>query len=114
MNIQIERHDQITVLRPVGRLDSATSSSFEKAVTAAFDGGARWMVLDFEALEYISSAGVRSALVAGKRARGLPGGRLLVCSMNQQVGDIFRISGFIAIFEICENLPAALARFTPA
>ena len=112
MNIETEKRGEVTILRPVGRVDSATSGAFEQAIVAAFDGGIRLMVLDFSRLEYISSAGLRSTLIAGKKARALPEGQLVLCSLSPQVAEIFAISGFNTIFTICNNLDEALCRFS--
>ena len=109
MNVQIETHGNIDVVRPAGRIDSANSGAFEVALGEVFERGGRRMVLDFSQIEYVSSAGLRSTLIAGKRMRAVPGGKLVLCSLAPQVREIFEISGFVAIFTICTSLEAALA-----
>ena len=111
MIVLTEKRGDITALRPSGRLDSATSGAFERAVDEAFEAGARRLVLDFSQLDYISSAGLRSTLIAGKKARALEGGQLALCALKPQVMEIFAISGFTAIFTICKDLDEALAQF---
>jgi anti-anti-sigma factor len=113
LNVHSEKHGEIDVLRPAGRIDSATAGTLDRAINAAFEGGGRCMVLDFSQIEYISSAGLRSTLIAGKRMRAVPGGRLVLCSLGPQVREIFEISGFNAIFAICADFEAALAACTP-
>jgi anti-sigma B factor antagonist len=110
MIVQTEKKGDIAVLRPVGRVDSANAADFERAVADVFDGGAKRLVLDFSQLEYISSAGLRSTLIAGKKARALEGGRLALCALAPQVAEIFAISGFTAVFTICKDLDEALAQ----
>jgi anti-anti-sigma factor len=110
MIVQTERHGDITVLRPAGRVDSANAADFERAVADVFDGGSRRLVLDFSQLEYISSAGLRSSRIAGKKARALEGGQLVLCALAPQVAEIFAISGFTAIFTIRDDLEDALAQ----
>lgn len=41
----------------------------EAQVQAIIDGGARGLVFDFSALDYISSAGLRMVLVVAKRLK---------------------------------------------
>jgi anti-sigma B factor antagonist/stage II sporulation protein AA (anti-sigma F factor antagonist) len=112
MLIQTEKHAGIDVIRPVGRVDSASATAFEQAIAAAFDTGSSSLVLDFSKLEYISSAGLRGVLIAGKKARALPGGKLVLCSLSPPVAEIFTISGFISLFTVCDKLDAALAQFS--
>jgi anti-sigma B factor antagonist len=64
-----------------GRLDAAQST------------------LDFEQLEYISSAGLAILLKTQKRLSE-SGAALKIINVNKHIYDIFRYSGFNAIFEI--------------
>ena len=109
MNIHIEKRGEADIVRPAGRLDSATSGAFERAAGEVFDAGCRLMVLDFSQIEYVSSAGLRATLILGKRMRAIAGGKLVLCSLAPQVREIFEISGFVAIFSICLSLDAALS-----
>ncbi len=108
MNIHTETRGNIDILRPSGRIDSTTSGAFDLALAEAFDRGCQRLVLDFSQIEYVSSAGLRSTLIAGKRMRAVPGGKLALCSLAPPVREIFEISGFLAIFTICDSLDAAL------
>jgi anti-anti-sigma factor len=108
MNIQAETRAGVEIVRPAGRIDSSNAGAFERAIGEVLDRGGRFLVLDFSQIEYISSAGLRSTLIAGKRMRTIAGGRLVLCSLAPQVREIFEISGFLAIFTICASLEAAL------
>ena len=55
--------------------------------------------LDFEHLEYISSAGLAILLKTQKRLSE-SGAALKIINVNKHIYDIFRYSGFNAIFEI--------------
>jgi stage II sporulation protein AA (anti-sigma F factor antagonist) len=91
--------DDIQVVRPQGRLDSASSPAFEKDLIGNIDGGSRLMVLDLSGLQYISSAGLRVLLLAAKRMKS-GGGRLALCSLSRQISEVFEISGFNSILDI--------------
>jgi anti-anti-sigma factor len=56
-------------------------------------------VVDFEHLEYISSAGLVILLKTQKRLSE-SGAALKIVKVNKHMHDIFRYSGFTAIFEI--------------
>ena len=59
--------------------------------------GAR--TLDFGALEYISSAGLGVLLKTQKRLAA-SGAGLKIINVNNHIKDVFRYSGFNAIFDI--------------
>lgn len=88
-----------TVVELIGRLDSNTSKAVEDRLAALLDGGVKAMVLDFAALEYVSSAGLRVLLVVAKRMKAAQG-RLAICGLRPEVREVFEISGFSKIFSI--------------
>ena len=78
-----------------GRLDAAQS---EKAQSFMDDlSGAN--TLDFAELEYISSAGLGVLLKTQKRLVA-SGAGLTIRNVNNHIKDVFRYSGFNAIFKI--------------
>jgi anti-anti-sigma factor len=108
MNIQQAESDGVMVLAPAGRIDTTTSAAVEEAVRRAVDDGARRLVIDFAAVEYISSAGLRVFLVLAKRMRDLRG-RLVLCGMPEPVSQVFRLAGFMTLFQVEATREAALA-----
>lgn len=79
----------------VGRLDAAQcekAQAFMDTITEA-------RTLDFAALEYISSAGLGVLLKTQKRLAETGAG-LKIINVNNHIKDVFRYSGFNAIFDI--------------
>jgi anti-anti-sigma factor len=109
MNIQQTERDGVTILAPSGRIDTTTSGAVEQAVKHAVDIGARLLVIDFSGTEYISSAGLRVFLMLAKRMRDLRG-RLILCGMPEPVVQVFRLAGFMALFQVEKSLEDAMAR----
>ena len=103
--------DQIQILRPQGRLDSASSPILERQALEVIDGGGRRMLIDFVGLDYISSAGLRVTLAVAKRMNAA-GGRLALCSLSPQVAEVFEISGVDTIIDIHASAESAAARLT--
>jgi anti-anti-sigma factor len=103
--------EDICVVRPEGRLDGASGPAFEKELIGNIDKGARKLLLDFSKLQYISSAGLRIVLIAAKRMKA-GGGRLALCSLNRQINEVFEISGFSSILDICPSYDDAVARLS--
>lgn len=110
MNIQTTDHDGVMVLAPSGRIDTTTSGAVDETVRRAVDGGARRLVIDFSGVEYISSAGLRVFLVLAKRMRDLQG-RLILCGMPEPVAQVFRLAGFMALFQVEASRDHAIAKF---
>ena len=59
MEIIENQKEDISIFKLNGRLDSNTSPALEKKLVSAIENGTRNMVIDFENLDYISSAGLR-------------------------------------------------------
>lgn len=97
------------VIAPFGRIDTTTSGSVDETVRRVVDTGARRIVVDFSSVEYISSAGLRVFLVLAKRMRDLHG-RLILCAMPEPVAQVFRLAGFMALFQVEPSRVEAVAR----
>ena len=78
-----------------GRLDAAQC---EKA-QSFMDTLGKAETLDFSGLEYISSAGLGVLLKTQKRLAE-SGAGLKIINVNNHIKDVFRYSGFNAIFDI--------------
>lgn len=78
-----------------GRLDAAQCARAESFLEGLQGAG----TLDFNELDYISSAGLGILLKTQKRLAG-SGARLKIINVNNHIHDVFRYSGFHAIFEI--------------
>ena len=65
LNINKTVENEKTVYMLEGRLDTVTAPDLEKELKASLDG-VKELVLDFEKLEYISSAGLRVLLEIGR------------------------------------------------
>lgn len=109
MNLEQERRDDILILRPRGRLDSSSSPELERLLVEQLDAGSQRLVLDFSDLEYISSAGLRVVLLAGKKLRASKGKMALV-SLQPMVHEVFDMSGFLALFVVSPTLDEGLAQ----
>lgn len=80
-----------------GRLDTTTAPELEKELKESM-GGADALTLDFEKLDYISSAGLRVLLSAHKAMAGKGG--MKVTHVNEMVSEVFDVTGFADILDI--------------
>ena len=97
MNINIEKNNDVTVMALEGRLDTTTAPELEKAINN--EGEAlKNLVLDFKAVNYISSAGLRVLLTAQKKMNVQ--GSMELVNVSEEVMDIFEMTGFADILVI--------------
>ncbi len=80
-----------------GRLDTVTAPDLEKELKDSLDGVTS-LVLDFEKLEYISSAGLRVLLSARKTMENQ--GEMKLIHVNSTIMEIFEVTGFTDILNI--------------
>lgn len=80
-----------------GRLDTATAPQLEEQLKAQI-GNVTELVLDFEALEYISSAGLRVLLSAQKIMNRQ--GSMKIMHVNEVIREVFDVTGFSDILTI--------------
>ena len=99
MKIEITQNNDIVVAAIAGRLDTVTSSEFEKSLTPYFSSPGLELVLDCCAMEYISSAGFRVVLMAHKSIVA-NGGRFVIRNLSKEVRSVFDMIGFSNILAI--------------
>ena len=110
MNITTRTQSDVTIVALAGNLDSNTSPQAQQAIDGILAGGARKLVVDFTALDYISSAGLRVLLGAAKRLSGA-GSALRLFGLNATVREVFEISGFSTILAVVATEADALKGF---
>ena len=92
------------LIKRFGKHRSWAVSRFLEALTVLL------IPLNFAALEYISSAGLRVLLATAKKLKA-SGGDLKICSLNDTVQEVFDISGFSSILTVSKDQEEALASF---
>ena len=107
MEIVARQEKNALVVTVSGRLDAVTSPEYEQRMSALVSAGATHVVADFEALDYISSAGLRSILIAGKQVMAA-GKQFRFAHVHGPVKEVFHISGFTGLFPIDESVADAL------
>lgn len=107
MEITVRKEGSAAVVSVKGRIDAVTAGEFEKRLSALMAGGDCTLVLNFNGLEYISSAGLRSILSTAKQLKAKEG-KMLFAGLQGPVKDVFKISGFGSIFKIYDTEEEAL------
>ncbi len=107
MNITESKAGEINIVSVEGRLDTTNYGELEHHLSSLTDNDEVQILLDLSKLEYISSSGLRILLMFLKKIKAAEG-RFMLCSMSNDIKEIFEISGFINIFEIFDDQEAAL------
>ena len=97
LNIEKKAKENELALVLTGRLDTTTAPALEQEVKASLDGVTA-LTWDMEALEYVSSAGLRVLLSAQKLMNKQ--GRMKVIHVSREIMDIFEVTGFADILTI--------------
>ena len=104
---------QAAVLEIKGRLDGLASPELEKTIQAALNARPPGLVLDFTAVEFVSSAGLRVLLSASKRCRQ-QGTKLALFSIKGNIAEVFDMGGLTAFLPNYPDRAAALLAVRPA
>ena len=97
LNINKIIEDGKAVLSLEGRLDTTTAQDLDKELKASLDG-LKELTLDFSALDYISSAGLRVLLSTQKTMNQQ--GEMKIINVNEIVMEILDVTGFSGILTI--------------
>lgn len=97
LNITKNEENTTLTLSLEGRLDTVTAPQLEEEIATSVEG-VTLLVLDFEKLEYISSAGLRVLLSAQKKMKNQ--GEMKVVRVNETINEVFEMTGFADILTI--------------
>lgn len=98
MTITKTKNESSLVIALEGRLDTTTAPMLEAELKESLEGISD-LTLDFEKLDYISSAGLRVILTAQK-TMNKQGGKMEVKNVCADIKEVFDITGFVDILTI--------------
>ena len=108
MELRQDTAGSVTVLEVIGRIDSGTAPALQDRLTVMMASAEARVLIDFSRLEYISSAGFRTLLLAAKRA-DQNASRLVLCGVSGKVKQLFDLGGFLDLFRIVTTREEAIA-----
>ena len=97
MTIEISKNAEVATITVVGRLDTTTAPALDKAINEDIVD-VKNLVLDVQAMEYISSAGLRVLLGEQKKMQKI--GSMKVVNVCQEVMEVLEMTGFADILVI--------------
>jgi anti-anti-sigma factor len=110
MNITTRDSGNIKIVDLDGKLDSNSSDDAQKHFEKMIEQGASKILVNLEKCEFVASAGLRVLLLTAKQLKG-NGGEIRICTLNENVQEVFDISGFNTILNVFPSEPEALSDF---
>jgi anti-sigma B factor antagonist len=110
MEIEVSLSGGVTVVGIRGSVDGLTADDLMRTLSDRVSEGATRLVADCSALDYTSSAGLRSLLGAVKLARQ-HGGDLRLAAIQPGVLRVLDLSGFTSILKYYPDVEAAVVSY---
>ncbi len=109
MEISVDRANEVLIAKVEGRIDGANAREFEDALNGAIAEDDSKVLLDFGALSYISSAGLRVILLIARLLQKRNAAFALY-SLSDPIREVFEISGFDKIISIHDSQAEAVEK----
>lgn len=81
-----------------GELDTAAAMEVEKSLQPLYESDGRDIIIDCTELEYIASSGLRILISILKGAK-TNGSKVILKNLNDDIKNVFKLTGFINLFE---------------
>jgi glutaminase len=103
-----DRAPGAAVVRLAGRLDGASAQQADEVLEGLIQDGETRLILDCAGLEFLSSAGIRSLLLAVQHLRSR-GGALTLVALRPPVREVLTLTGILPLVGVGETCAEALA-----
>jgi len=111
MELALDRREGVSVISVNGRLDAVSASDLKAKFGKWLNDGNRY-VMDLDGMDFIDSTGLGS-LVACLKSAAEQGGEIRLCGLRPKPRMVFEITRAYKIFDIYDNLDAAVQAFNP-
>ena len=92
----------VKVVQPSGLLDGINASLFREEINECIANNAEIIIVDFQNVTFMDSSGL-GALVKSLETVKTAGGRIFLCSMNEQIQMMFELTSMDRVFQIFSN-----------
>lgn len=106
MLVKTKREGDILVASVSGQLDSNTCGEFGECIEEDMNDEVKYVIFDFNEIDYIASAGLRILLKMYKTMKER-GGEAVVSQIPKFVQQIFEIAGFDSVLKYFDGLEEA-------
>jgi anti-anti-sigma factor len=92
----------VKVVQPSGILDGTKAGQFRQEISDLVEANADIVLIDFQDVSFMDSSGLGALVLALKTVRAA-GGKLFICSVNEQIKMLFELTSMDRVFEIFPN-----------
>ena len=110
LSMDMDNTNNVSVMKAKGRIDSETAPAFERALLQLLEDKRNKIILNLQAVEFLSSAGLRAMVKALKNAQS-GGGDVRLVSVPQPIEGILLTVGMNQMFKSFPTTEAALVDF---
>jgi anti-sigma B factor antagonist/stage II sporulation protein AA (anti-sigma F factor antagonist) len=112
MDCSVKNLGGAVVVTTTGRVDLTNADAFKDVLTSALGAATSALIVDFSGVDYISSAGLRSLMIAFKAGKAA-GKSFAIAGLQPLVLEIFTISRFNLVFPLFERVRDAVEKQAP-
>lgn len=98
MEVKFNKQDSTLTVTICGNIDTVTAPELDSKLQENISD-VKDLVLDFAAVDYISSAGLRVILMANQQMEDVDG-NLTIKNVNEDVRDVFEMTGFDSLLNL--------------
>jgi len=89
----------VKVVQPSGILDGTKAGHFRQEISNLVESNVDIVLIDFKDVTFMDSSGLGALVLALKTVRAA-GGKLFICSVNEQIKMLFELTSMDRVFEI--------------
>ena len=89
----------VKVVQPTGILDGTKAGQFREEISQLVENKAEVVLIDFKEVTFMDSSGLGALVLALKTVRAA-GGKMFICSVNDQIKVLFELTSMDRVFEI--------------
>ena len=110
IDLKWERKEGILVAILSGRIDSSSAEKLRGDLESGIDPEEQALVLDFEGVSFMGSAGLWVSLIIAKKFHK-PGKKFGICTLSKSVRKVIEVSGFDQIIMVYDSQAEAVNAF---
>jgi len=98
MEIETNQYKHCDLVKPHGRIDSATAPQLAKVLDDITASGRYRIILDLGDVDFMSSAGLRVLIATQKTCKRYNRGEVALAEVPERIHDAFDLAGFVPLF----------------
>lgn len=103
MEIESAEYKHCNLVKPKGRIDSATAPELAKVLDEITNSGQYKIILDLAGVDFMSSAGLRVLISTQKTCKRYNRGEVVLASVPKRIHDALDLAGFVPLFKFFDN-----------